>query len=176
MVGRESQNCMGKRLYVGNLPYDADEAGLRALFAQDGRKVERVSIVLDRETQRPRGFAFVDLATDEEALAAVAALDGSLYGTRAMRVSVAEDRRGPGPGPAGPSGPRGPRPERPLSPPTPGPAPSSAAPERQRHFGPDAKPRRERDREYGKKPKRRHGGDNESDFSGRRGDQDDDDY
>ena len=56
---------MGKRLYVGNLPYDADEAALRAAFAQDGRAVERVHIVIDRETQRPRGFAFIEMATEE---------------------------------------------------------------------------------------------------------------
>jgi RNA recognition motif-containing protein len=68
---------MGKRLYVGNLPYDADEAALRAAFAQDGRAVERVHIVIDRETQRPRGFAFVEMATEEQAKQAIATLDGN---------------------------------------------------------------------------------------------------
>ena len=46
---------MGKRLYVGNLPYQCDEAQLRALFEQEGRQVEEVKIVTDRETGRPRG-------------------------------------------------------------------------------------------------------------------------
>ncbi len=46
---------MGTRLYVGNLPYDADEPAIRAAFEQDGRVVGRVHIPLDRETQRPRG-------------------------------------------------------------------------------------------------------------------------
>ncbi|MFM1872161.1 MAG: hypothetical protein RL398_1583 [Planctomycetota bacterium] len=224
---RGSQTFMGKRLYVGNLPYDADEDGLRELFAQDGRRVERVHIVLDRETQRPRGFAFVEMATDDEAQAAVGAMDGALYGTRAMRVSEAEDRRGPGGpggGPGGPGGPRGPgggfdgprgpRPDRapmgredgprPPSGPRPaGPGPATGprpAPsgggwsggggggggwsggggggDRQRHFGPDAKPKRERDKEYGKKPKRR--GEGDVDSGRRRGgggfDDDDDEY
>jgi RNA recognition motif-containing protein len=50
---------MGKRLYVGNLPYDTDEASLREAFSKGGGTVERVHVVIDRETQRPRGFAFV---------------------------------------------------------------------------------------------------------------------
>ncbi|MGB3970180.1 MAG: RNA-binding protein, partial [Planctomycetota bacterium] len=90
---------MGKRLYVGNLPYDADEQTLRTAFSQDGRTVERVHIVLDRETQRPRGFAFVEMATDEQAKAAMAAMDGAVFGTRQLRVTEAEERR------AGPGGP-----------------------------------------------------------------------
>ncbi|MFY9341879.1 MAG: RNA-binding protein, partial [Planctomycetota bacterium] len=93
---------MGKRLYVGNLPYDADEQTLRTAFSQDGRTVERVHIVLDRETQRPRGFAFVEMATDEQAKAAMAAMDGAVFGTRQLRVTEAEERRA---GPGGPGGP-----------------------------------------------------------------------
>ncbi|MCC7065210.1 MAG: RNA-binding protein [Planctomycetes bacterium] len=97
---------MGKRLYVGNLPYDADEAMLREAFGQDGRMVERVHIVIDRETQRPRGFAFVEMATDEQAKLAIAAMDGTMFGPRQLRVTEAEERRPAGPG--GPGGPRGP--------------------------------------------------------------------
>jgi RNA recognition motif-containing protein len=89
---------MGKRLYVGNLPYDADEASLREAFGRDGKVVERVNIVIDRETQRPRGFAFVDMATEEQARQAIAALDGTRFGARQLRVTEAEDRRPPGPG------------------------------------------------------------------------------
>lgn len=175
---------MGKRLYVGNLPYDADEAGLRTAFSQDGRTVERVHIVLDRETQRPRGFAFVEMASDEQAKAAIAAMDGAVYGMRQLRVTEAEERRpggGPGgPGPRGPGGPGGPRPG-------PGGPPRAAAPgggggfgaprpaddaNRPRTFGPDARPKRERDREQGQRraaqqPKRREEGDDP--FGGRRG-------
>ena len=84
---------MGKRLYVGNLPYDADEQALRTAFAQDGRLVERVHIVLDRETQRPRGFAFVEMASDGEAQAAIKAMDGVDVDGRALRVNEAEERK-----------------------------------------------------------------------------------
>src|SRR6266478_6576642 len=83
---------MGKRLYVGNLPYQCDEAQLRALFEQDGRQVEEVKIVTDRETGRPRGFAFVELATDAQAQAAVSALNGTQFGGRPLTVSEARPR------------------------------------------------------------------------------------
>lgn len=168
---------MGKRLYVGNLPYDADEAGLRAAFAQDGRMVERVHIVLDRETQRPRGFAFVEMASDEQAKAAIAALDGVLFGTRQLRVTEAEERR-PGGGPVGPGGPRGPggppRMDRPTGSGSRPAAPGGAGVVRSdgNRFGPDARPKRERERELEQrrsKPTRRpaEGGDDE--HHGRRG-------
>ena len=58
---------MGKRLYVGNIPFQTTEAQLRTLFEQDGAQVSEVKIVLDRETGRPRGFAFVELSTDSQA-------------------------------------------------------------------------------------------------------------
>ena len=83
---------MGKRLYVGNIPYQTEEAQLRALFEQDGRQVEEVKIVTDRETGRPRGFAFVEMATDDQAQAAVAALNGKPFGGRPLTVSEARDR------------------------------------------------------------------------------------
>jgi RNA recognition motif-containing protein len=181
---------MGKRLYVGNLPYDADENSLREVFAQDGRIVERVHIVLDRETQRPRGFAFVEMATDDAAKAAMAALDGQLFGTRQLRVTEAEERR---PGPGGPGGPRGPG--GPPRGPGGGGPPRSAAPagggsggggggsgrpdDNRNRFGPDARPKHERERDQRRAappPKRREdtGGDA---AGGRRGSQrfDDDD-
>lgn len=95
---------MGKRLYVGNLPYDTDEGSLRDAFGQDGRVVASVHLVMDRETGRPRGFAFVEMQTDEEAKKAIAALDGQDFRGRMLRINEAEDRR-----PGGPSGPgRGP--------------------------------------------------------------------
>ena len=83
---------MSKRLYVGNLPYQAEEAQLRALFEQDGRQVEEVKIVTDRETGRPRGFAFVEMSTEAQAQAAVSALNGKPFGGRPLTVSEARER------------------------------------------------------------------------------------
>ena len=83
---------MGKRLYVGNIPYQTSEAQLRTLFEESGGQVEEVKIVTDRETGRPRGFAFVELATDAEAEAAVGALNGKSFGGRPLTVSEARDR------------------------------------------------------------------------------------
>src|SRR5947208_3500561 len=83
---------MGKRLYVGNLPYQVDEDQLRALFEQDGRQVEEIKIVTDRETGRARGFAFVEMATDAQAQAAVNALHGKPFGGRPLTVSEARER------------------------------------------------------------------------------------
>src|SRR5207237_10848541 len=94
---------MGKRLYVGNLPYQCDEDQLRALFEQDGRQVEEVKIVTDRETGRPRGFAFIEMATDAQAQAAVNALHGKPFGGRPLTVSEARERA-PGGGGGGGGG------------------------------------------------------------------------
>lgn len=163
---------MGKRLYVGNLPYDADEAALRAAFSKDGRTVERVHIVLDRETQRPRGFAFVEMASDDQAKAAMAAMDGAVFGTRQLRVTEAEERR-PGGGPGGPR-PMGGGPPRPTGAPGGGPGAPRAddGAGRPRNFGPDARPKRERERELGQRraaqPKRR-AEDGNDPYGGRRG-------
>ncbi|HLQ37728.1 MAG TPA: RNA-binding protein, partial [Planctomycetota bacterium] len=90
---RGSRRCMAKRLYVGNLPFDTDEARLLAAFAQDGRKVLRVNVVMDRETNRQRGFAFVEMATEADAKLAIQAMNGADFGGRGLRVSEAEDRR-----------------------------------------------------------------------------------
>jgi RNA recognition motif-containing protein len=85
---------MGKRLFVGNIPYQTDEGQLRSFFEQDGRQVSEVKIVADRETGRPRGFAFVEMATDDQAQAAAATLNGKPFGGRALTVSEAKDRSG----------------------------------------------------------------------------------
>src|SRR3989442_4628732 len=98
---------MGKRLYVANVPYKCDEAQLRALFEQEGRQVEEVKIVTDRETGRPRGFAFVELATDAQAQAAVSALNGKPFGGRPLTVSEARERAPGGGGGGGGGGGRG---------------------------------------------------------------------
>ncbi len=84
---------MGKRLYVGNIPYQTTEAQLRALFEEGGGQVQEVKIVIDRETGRPRGFAFVELSNGRsEAEAAVGALNGKSFGGRPLTVSEARER------------------------------------------------------------------------------------
>jgi cold-inducible RNA-binding protein len=84
---------MGKRLYVGNIPFQTTEAQLRTLFEQDGAQVSEVKIVLDRETGRPRGFAFVELSSDSQASAAIEALNGKPFGGRPLTVSEARERQ-----------------------------------------------------------------------------------
>lgn len=89
---------MGKRLYVGNLSWDTTEDTLRATFGADGRTVTDAHIVSDRETGRPRGFAFVELSNDQEAQAAIEALDGSELDGRNIRVNEAQERQSGGGG------------------------------------------------------------------------------
>lgn len=84
---------MGKRLYVGNLSYDTTEDDLRAAFGADGRTVTDVHIVADRDTGRPRGFAFVEMATDQEAQAAIEAMDGADLDGRNLKVNEAQERQ-----------------------------------------------------------------------------------
>jgi RNA recognition motif-containing protein len=88
---------MGTRLYVGNLPFDVDESQLRQVFQEEGRQVTEVKIVMDRDTGRPRGFAFVEMGTQADAQAAISALNGKELGGRALTVNEAreqEPRRG----------------------------------------------------------------------------------
>ena len=92
---------MGKKLYVGNLSYDTSEQELREAFAADGRQVDDVAIITDRDTGRPRGFAFVTLGSEADAQAAMQALDGQSVGGRALRVNEAQDKRGGGGGGGG---------------------------------------------------------------------------
>ena len=79
---------MGAKVYVGGLPYATDEAELTRLFAAHGT-VESARVVTDKFTGRSRGFAFVEMATDEEAEAAISALDGTELGGRTLAVSKA---------------------------------------------------------------------------------------
>ena len=83
---------MGTRLYVGNLPFDTDEAQLRTLFQEGGRQVAEVKIITDRDTGRPRGFAFVEMVSQEDADAAINALNGREVGGRALTVNEARER------------------------------------------------------------------------------------
>lgn len=89
---------MGRKLYVGNLSYDTSEEELRGVFAADGRSVEEVAIITDRDTGRPRGFAFVTMGSDADAQAAISAIDGQNVGGRTLKVNEAQDRRGGGGG------------------------------------------------------------------------------
>ena len=95
---------MGTRLYVGNLPFSADEAQLRALCEKGGRTVTEVKIVMDRETGRPRGFAFVEMATAADAQACIDQLNGSDLGGRALTVNEARERESRGGGGGGGGG------------------------------------------------------------------------
>jgi RNA recognition motif-containing protein len=82
---------VSKKLYVGNLPFSTTEAELRELFEQHGA-VESVSVITDRETGRPRGFAFVQMADDHAAETAIKQLDGRPFGGRTLRVNEATSR------------------------------------------------------------------------------------
>ena len=84
---------MSKRLYVGNLSFTSTEATLTSAFERDGRKVASVSIVTDRDTGRPRGFAFIEMASDNDANAAIKAMDGAEVDGRTLRVNEAEQRK-----------------------------------------------------------------------------------
>jgi RNA recognition motif-containing protein len=89
---------MGTRLYVGNLPFSADEEQVRELFAQNGRNVVEVKLVMDRDTGRPRGFGFVEMGSSEEADGAIRDLNGRDYGGRPLTVNEARERTAGGGG------------------------------------------------------------------------------
>jgi RNA recognition motif-containing protein len=134
------------RLFVGNLSYATTEADLRAYFGTVAPP-SQVVLPVDRETGRPRGFAFVEFPERSQAEQAIQKFNGQVFNGRPLAVSEArarEDRGPSGPRPGGPMGPRpggfGPRPPsfggpRPFD-------PSAPAPPRNRNFGPDAKPQR----------------------------------
>jgi RNA recognition motif-containing protein len=94
---------MGKKLYVGNLAYSVDSSALEQLFGQHGT-VQSAEIIADRETGRSKGFGFVEFATEAEAQAAIAALNGQQHEGRALTVNEAkpkENRSGGGGGRGG---------------------------------------------------------------------------
>ena len=82
---------MGKKLYVGNLSYQVDSSELEQLFGQHGTVVS-AQIINDRDTGRSKGFGFVEMGTDEEAQAAIAALNGQEHSGRALTVNEAKPR------------------------------------------------------------------------------------
>ncbi|MES2309256.1 MAG: RNA-binding protein [Verrucomicrobiota bacterium] len=91
---------MNSKLYVGNLPFSADESQIEAAFAAFGA-VSQVQIVRDRETQRPRGFAFVTMATAEEAQSAISGMHGKDLGGRTITVNEARPKEDRPPGGGG---------------------------------------------------------------------------
>lgn len=143
---------MAVRLFVGNLAYSTTEADLRTHFGAVAPP-SQVVLPVDRETGRPRGFAFIEFLDRAHAEQAIQRFNGQVFNGRPLAVSEARARedRGPG-GPPRPGGFSGPRPggftprppgggfggPRPFEP---GPAPGGA-PGRSRNFGPDAKPQR----------------------------------
>jgi cold-inducible RNA-binding protein len=83
------------RLYVGNLPFSATDESVRALFSKHGT-VEKVSLITDRDTGRPRGFGFVEMSS-ADAERAIQALNGTDFGGRPLRVNEAQERPRGGP-------------------------------------------------------------------------------
>ncbi len=82
---------MGKKLYVGNLSYSVTSSDLEKLFSAHGT-VQSAEVISDRVTNRSKGFGFVEMSTDEEAQAAIAALNGQQNGGRALTVNEARPR------------------------------------------------------------------------------------
>lgn len=83
---------MGTRLYVGNLSYDVSEPELREVFSEGGRNVVEVKVVMDRDTGRPRGFAFVEMGSADEAAAVIESLNGRTIQGRPISISEARER------------------------------------------------------------------------------------
>jgi RNA recognition motif-containing protein len=86
---------MQNRLFVGNLPFSASDDAIRELFSAHG-EVAKVTVVTDRDTGRPRGFAFVEMTSDADAARAVRECDGTDFGGRGLRVNIAEPRSAAG--------------------------------------------------------------------------------
>jgi RNA recognition motif-containing protein len=94
---------MGTKLYVGNLNFTTTEDSLRAAFAEGGRTVKSVAILTNPETGRSRGFGFVEMGSDQDAQAAIQALDGVELDGRPLKVNEARERA-PGGGGGGRGG------------------------------------------------------------------------
>jgi len=112
MARRGRELGMGRKLFVGNLPFSTDERRLQELFAAVG-PVDTVNIVRDQMTGRARGFAFVEMQTDEAAQSAIQKLNDTDLDGRKIAVNEARPKPsgggGGGRGPGGPGGGRGPR-------------------------------------------------------------------
>ena len=98
---RRDEECeLSKKLYVGNIPFSVSETDLEQAFGAYGN-VQSVNVITDRETGRPRGFAFVEMTSDEEAQAAIEGLNESDLGGRTVRVNIAKPRESRGGGGGG---------------------------------------------------------------------------
>jgi RNA recognition motif-containing protein len=95
---------MGTRLFIGNLPFSTTEDDLRAVLSEGGRSVKEVHMPSDRETGRPRGFAFADMGSEADAQAAIKALDGQDFDGRRLKVNEAQPRPAGGGGGGGGGG------------------------------------------------------------------------
>jgi RNA recognition motif-containing protein len=94
---------MGRKLYVGNLSYDVTDSTLEQMFAAHGT-VQSAQVIMDRDTGRSKGFGFVEMGSDQEAQAAIAALNGQQVGGRSLTVNEARPREDRGGGGGGRSG------------------------------------------------------------------------
>ena len=91
---------MGKKLYVGNMSYDVDSSALEQLFAAHGT-VQSAQVITDRDTGRSKGFGFVEMSSDAEAQAAIAAVNGQEHDGRALTVNEAKPKESRGGGGGG---------------------------------------------------------------------------
>jgi|ERR1051325_667371 RNA recognition motif-containing protein len=82
---------MGKKLYVGNLGFSVSDSDLQELLGPHG-SILSAQVIMDRDTGQSKGFGFVEMGTDQEAQAAIAALDGKDHGGRAIKVNEAKPR------------------------------------------------------------------------------------
>jgi RNA recognition motif-containing protein len=94
---------LSKKIYIGNLSFSTTDAELRRLFEQHGA-VESVNVIMDRETGRPRGFAFVEMSDPSSAAAAIQVLNGRELDGRSLRVNEAQERAAGGGGGGGGGG------------------------------------------------------------------------
>jgi RNA recognition motif-containing protein len=124
---------MGKKLFVGNLSFDTTDQDLRGFFTTVGKCVS-ATVLMDRATGRSRGFGFVEMESDDEALRAITQLNDQELQGRRISVSEARERGAPAP-------PRGQGFSRPYG--------SDSTPSRERSFGPDLPPSRPKFRKEG---------------------------
>ena len=147
-VFADRENRLAVRLFVGNLAYSTTEADLRSYFGTVAAP-SQVVLPVDRETGRPRGFAFVEFQDRAHAEQAIQKFNGQVFNGRPLAVSEARAREDRGPGAPRPGGFGGPRPGGPGGP-RPGgfggprfdSGPAAPPPNRAKNFGPDAKPSR----------------------------------
>src|SRR5947199_10835150 len=97
---------MGKKLYVGNLTYGVGDSDLEQMFAPHGT-VQSAQVIMDRDTGRSKGFGFVEMGSDQEAQAAIAAMNGKDIQGRPLTVNEARPKEGGGGGGGGGRGGRG---------------------------------------------------------------------